>query len=72
MVESSPKRVENTVGKGEIARNEQFLLFPQCFQRLVLQTRQNQGLLGKRLTAERINCYPTEWKLLTTTQSSKA
>ena len=22
------KRVENTVGKGEIARNEQFLLFP--------------------------------------------
>ena len=24
-------RVENTVGKGEIARNEQFLLFPQCF-----------------------------------------
>ena len=28
-----PKRVENTVGKGEIARNEQFLLFPQCFQK---------------------------------------
>ena len=26
------KWVENTVGKGEIARNEQFLLFPQCFQ----------------------------------------
>ena len=23
---------ENTVGKGEIARNEQFLLFIQCFQ----------------------------------------
>ena len=22
---------ENTVGKGEIARNEQFLLFPLCF-----------------------------------------
>ena len=22
---------ENTVGKGEIARNEQFLLYPQCF-----------------------------------------
>ena len=22
---------ENTVGKGEIARNEQFLLFSQCF-----------------------------------------
>ena len=26
------KWVENTVGKGEIARYEQFLLFPQCFQ----------------------------------------
>ena len=23
---------KNTMGKGEIARNEQFLLFPQCFQ----------------------------------------
>ena len=22
---------ENTVGKGEIDRNDQFLLFPQCF-----------------------------------------
>ena len=27
------KRVENTVGKGEISRYEQFLLFPQCFQK---------------------------------------
>ena len=26
------KWVENTAGKGEIARYEQFLLFPQCFQ----------------------------------------
>ena len=26
--------VENMVGKGEIARYEQFLLFPQCFQKL--------------------------------------
>ena len=25
--------VENTVGKGEIARYEQYLLFPQCFQK---------------------------------------
>ena len=25
------KSFENTAGKGEIARNEQFLLFPQCF-----------------------------------------
>ena len=27
-------RVENIVGKGEIARYEQFLLFPQCSQKL--------------------------------------
>ena len=26
-------QVENTVGKGEIARHEKFLLFPQCFQK---------------------------------------
>ena len=27
------KQVENAVGKGKIARYEQFLLFPQCFQK---------------------------------------
>ena len=27
------KHVEDTAGKGEIARYEQFLLFPQCFQK---------------------------------------
>ena len=27
------KQIENTVEKGEIARYEQFLLFPQCFQK---------------------------------------
>ena len=27
------EQVENTVEKGEIARYEQFLLFPQCFQK---------------------------------------
>ena len=26
-----PKWLENAMGKGEIPRNEQFLLFPQCF-----------------------------------------
>ena len=30
--ESFPKQVENTMGKGEIGRYEQFLLFPPCFQ----------------------------------------
>ena len=31
--EEFSKRVENTVGKEEIARYEQFLLFAQCFQK---------------------------------------
>ena len=43
------KQVENTVGNGEIARYEQFLLFLQSFKRLVLQTHKNQGLFGKGL-----------------------
>ena len=34
--------VENIVGKGEIARIEQFLLFPQCFQSYLLLMRQNE------------------------------
>ena len=29
-----PDLAENIVGKKEIARYEQFLLFPQCFQKL--------------------------------------
>ena len=29
-----PDRVKNIVGKGEIAHYEQFLRFPQCFQKL--------------------------------------
>ena len=33
IAESSPKWVENTVEKGEIACYEQFLLFPQCFRK---------------------------------------
>ena len=31
------KLVENTVGKGEIARYKQFLLFSQCFQKACLK-----------------------------------
>ena len=27
------KQAEDTVEKGEIARYEQFLIFPQCFQK---------------------------------------
>ena len=38
------KRVENTVGKGEIACYEQFLLFPQCFQKACFQ-RASKGVI---------------------------
>ena len=40
------KQVENTVGKEEIARYEQFLLFPPCF---VSHGRQKVSLCGNGL-----------------------
>ena len=49
MVETSQKKVENTVGKGEIARYN-FSFSHSVFKRLVLQTRKNQGLFGKGLS----------------------
>ena len=57
MADSSLKRVENTVGKGEIARNKQFLLFPQCFKRPVLLTHKNKGLFGKRFMSPRHDSF---------------
>ena len=42
--------IENTVEKGEIARYQQFLLFPQCFQMTNTVDTLNQGLFGKGLT----------------------
>ena len=51
------KQIENTVGKGEIARYEQFLLFPQCFlpKRLVSQGRQKVLLCGNVLKKAFLN-----------------
>ena len=46
----TPMRIENTVGKGEIARYKQLLL-SQCFKRLKLQTHKKTGLVW-----ERVNC----------------
>ena len=42
--------VENTVGKGEIARYEQFLFFMQRFQKMC-----NADTLKPRLVWERVN-----------------
>ena len=49
------KSFENTVGKGENARNGQFLLFPQCFQKAYTAdtVHEIQGLFGKGLELER-------------------
>ena len=45
-------QVENTVGKGEIARYEQFLLFPQCFQKTCTADTSKPGFVR-----ERVNCW---------------
>ena len=44
-----PKRVENAVGKGEIARYEQFLPYPQCFQKTCTAEMQKEGLVWERV-----------------------
>ena len=43
------KKIENTVGKGEIARYEQFLLFQQCFQKAYKTDTQKPGLVWERV-----------------------
>ena len=43
------KRIENTVGKGEIARYEQFLLFLQCFQKTYTADMRKPGLVWERV-----------------------
>ena len=40
------KRVENTVGKGEIARFQHFLLFPQFFQKTFTADIENRWLVS--------------------------
>ena len=53
MAESTLNWKKKPGGKGEIVCYKQFLLFPQCFKRFVMQTRKNQGLFGKGLMPER-------------------
>ena len=40
--------VDNTAGKGEFACSEQFLLFPQCFQKSCTADTKKQGLVWER------------------------
>ena len=48
MADSLPQR-ENTGGKGEIAGTEQFLLFPQCFQKTCTGDMKKKGLVWERV-----------------------
>ena len=43
------RRVENTVGKGEIVHYEQFLLFPQCVQKISTADAKKPGLIWERV-----------------------
>ena len=52
------KRVENTVGKGEIARFEQLLLFPQCFQKACFP-----GASKGVIVLEWVNSFPLDKNL---------
>ena len=49
------KRVENTVGKGEIARYEQFLFSHSVFKRLVSHGSQKVSLCGNGLNSQKRN-----------------
>ena len=49
MAKKFSKRIENSVGKGEIARYEQFLLLPQCFQKTCTANTQKQWLVWERV-----------------------
>ena len=57
-MEESYPWIENTVGKGEIARNEQFLLFPQRFQKTY-----TTDTYKPRLVWERVEIKITEFSV---------
>ena len=44
-------QVENPVGKVEIARCEQLLFFPQCFQKACIADMNKSGLVWKRVNS---------------------
>ena len=50
------KQADNTVGKGEIACHEQFLLFPQCFQKSCTADTSKPGLVWERVNKQKYHC----------------
>ena len=73
MVESSPnsKQVENTVGNREIACYEQFLLFPQCFQKTCSVDTCKPGLVWKRVNLYFSKDLFVEFHTLTSTTTEE-
>ena len=51
-----PKRVENAMEKGEIARREQFLHFPQCFEKAC-----TADIIKPGPVWERVNQYSAQY-----------
>ena len=56
--ETYPKGVENTVGKGEIARYEQFFLFPQCFQKACFPGASNDVIVWEWVNISIMHFFP--------------
>ena len=54
------RNLENTVGTGEIARYEQFLLFPQCFQKTCTADTL-KGLVWERMNVLLVDVVRIEW-----------
>ena len=57
MAEGSPNRHKNTVGRGEIARYGQFLLFPQCFQKTCTADTYKPGLVRESVNKKGENKF---------------
>ena len=55
---------ENTVGKGEIARYEQFLLFPQCFQKACFPGASNGVIAWEWVNAVLNSISLISWRLV--------
>ena len=60
MAESSPKKVQSHLRKGEIARDKQLLLLPQCFLKTCTADTQKHGLVWERVNAFPKGIYPEQ------------
>ena len=54
------KPVETTVGKGKIARYEQFLLFQQCFQKACFVEASKGVIVWERVKVGDLSCTVSE------------